>query len=408
MKKLLICLCSLLVMTGCKKDSEDEGENVFDRTVLIYMAGENNLSQYINSELEEMKEGSKTIGNRNRLIVYVDAANSKQKPFYARVHDGVVSDTIFTEQDSNTADPAVMEEVVNTVFRNNPAREYGLVLWGHANAWLITRDSVYYNATTVTSARRRSYGGDTGNNSQVNPGRKWMNIPSLANMLRATGYHLHFIFADCCNFMCAENAYELRNVCDYLIGSPSEIPGVGAPYKTVVPAMFSQSATFYKLITDAYYAQTVDGVKVPLTVVKSDGMPALADATRTMLHDIVPQITTNYIDMTGRVYYYDLSDCALYDMKDFLKTYSDKLEISGDYIQWLTALDKAVVYRKFSAQWVTANHTNFYDFDITEENTCGLSMFIPQSNYLGKYRDYNIFISNMGWYYAAGYKDIGW
>ena len=404
MKKLLICLCSLLVMTGCKKDSEDEGETVFDRTVLVYMAGENNLSHYISGELEQMMEGSKTIGNRNRLIVYVDRASSKQMPFYARVHDGVVSDTVFTKTDTNTADPAVMEEVINTAFRNNPAHEYGLVLWGHANAWFISRDSVAYNATAVTSARRRSYGGDTGNNSSGNAGRKWMNIPSMANMLRATGYHLRFIFADCCNFMCAENAYELRNVCDYLIGSPAEIPGEGAPYNTLVPAMFSQSETFYKLITDAYSAQGY----VPLTVVKSDGMPALADATRTLLHDIVPQITTNYIDMTGRVYYYDLNDCALFDMKDFFKTYADKLEVGGDYIQWLTALDKAVVYRKFASQWVTANHTNFWDFDITEENTCGLSMFIPQSPYQGSYRDYNAFISKMAWYYAAGYKDVGW
>ena len=41
---------------------------------------------------------------------------------------------------------------------------------------------------------------------------------------------LKFIFADCCNFMCLESIYELRQVADYIIGSPAEIPEIGAPY----------------------------------------------------------------------------------------------------------------------------------------------------------------------------------
>ena len=413
MKKLLICICSVLVLCACKNESSEN--SIFDRTVLVYMAGENNLDEFIDSELEQMKQGSKDIGDRNRFIVYVDRADTKTKPYYARIHDGVIDTTFVTTTDTKTSDPAVMEEVINKVFKENPAHEYGLVLWGHASGWLIEADSIAYNSTTATSARRRAYGGDTGNNSKLSAGRTWMNIPSMANMLRTTGYHLKFIFADCCTFMCVENAYELRDVCDYLIGSPAEITGVGAPYNTVVPAMFSQSETFYKQIADKYYEQTVQSLKVPLTVVKSQEMQQLAAATRTLLHDIVPQVTTDgegvsakYIDMTGRVYYYDTGVCAMYDMKDFLQTYARQLGIEGDYNQWQAALDKAVVYRLYAAQWVTAYHTNFYDFTNTEDGTCGLSMYIPQSPFQGKYFNYNKYIKQMAWYYAAGYGDIGW
>ena len=52
--------------------------------------------------------------------------------------------------------------------------------------------------------------------------------------------HLKFIMADCCNFMCLENLYELRDVCDYIIGSPAEIPAQGAPYYDIVPSLTSR------------------------------------------------------------------------------------------------------------------------------------------------------------------------
>ena len=38
-----------------------------------------------------------------------------------------------------------------------------------------------------------------------------------------------------------EVAYELRDCSEYFIGSPTEIPGPGAPYKAVVPEMFTET-----------------------------------------------------------------------------------------------------------------------------------------------------------------------
>ena len=38
----------------------------------------------------------------------------------------------------------------------------------------------------------------------------------------------------------------MRNVTDYIIASPAEIPNVGAPYDKVVPDMFDTSDDFYK------------------------------------------------------------------------------------------------------------------------------------------------------------------
>ena len=47
MKKLLIVVAALTAFIGCGK--EEKEEIPFDRTVLIYMAAENNLTQWNNS-----------------------------------------------------------------------------------------------------------------------------------------------------------------------------------------------------------------------------------------------------------------------------------------------------------------------------------------------------------------------
>ena len=57
-----------------------ESESVADRTVLVYINGENSLNAYIDEELEEMKTGSRQIGDNN-LVVYVDRAKSGELPW---------------------------------------------------------------------------------------------------------------------------------------------------------------------------------------------------------------------------------------------------------------------------------------------------------------------------------------
>ncbi|MBO7046790.1 MAG: lipoprotein, partial [Prevotella sp.] len=79
MKKILYAIIALAVLTACKKD-EEETEVKAGRTVLVYIAAENNLGyeEYIGKkyrnaydDIQEMKEGVKTMGN-NHLVVYVD------------------------------------------------------------------------------------------------------------------------------------------------------------------------------------------------------------------------------------------------------------------------------------------------------------------------------------------------
>jgi len=407
MKKILIGLLAMtmLMFVGCGKDDPETEDPVAERTVLIYMAAQNNLTLWPNTsnrfaeyDLKEIKKGIESMGD-NHLVIYVDKAKDPisgyddYKPYLLHYRKGELRDSIPLDESMLPCNPATMKTVIEKAFTDYPGKDYGLVLWGHASGWLFKNDSIANN-----SARNRAYGGTNKNGSNQGSGDLWMNIPTLAKTLK-TLPHLKFIFADCCNMMCAECAYELKDVCDYFIGSPAEIPGEGAPYNKVVPAMMEKE-TFYKSICDQYALMYRD--RVPLAVVKSSEMANLANATKTILQVMKTKEMPEYPDLSNLIYYLDQN---MYDMNHFIMTYAMNYDLEAEYQSWKQVFDKAVIYKKFAKDWETMRHVNFYHFNMKEENFGGISMFIPQV--ILRSTD-NQNIKKMGWYYAVDLNSIGW
>jgi hypothetical protein len=407
------------MLAACHKDDTEENEVKADRTVLVYISGECSLWDFIDDDLKEMKAGSQSIGDNN-LLVYVDNATDGEIPWLARINKGQITDSVsFTEiakvmnldpaeslvkGDPYSSEAQVMEGVLRYAFQKFPSRnnDYGLVLWGHGSGWLI-KDSISYTAM----ARQKAYGIDNGRNDKgySADNGKWLNIPSMAKLLSKLP-HLSFIFCDCCNMMCLEVAYELRNVTDYLIGTPAEIPGVGAPYNTVVPAMFEKT-TFWKSIVDYYFKQRAGGFDVPLSVIQTNGMENLANATKTVLKNSASKIGEGYPNTSGLIYYYydSSSHQVFFDANDFILKYAD----TNEYNSWKQVLDKTVIYKKMATSWMINKNSwpNYYGnyFTVTEEKYGGVSMFVP--TYIQQTTD-NKYIQQMQWYKAAGYNEIGW
>lgn len=409
MKKLFYTLCVLGTLVACSKDDDTNGfvPQPTERTVIVYMAGQNTLSPYVEYNLREMKEGSLKIGKDDCLLVYVDRSRNSELPWMARIRNGQITDSVsladmgLSQKNEYASDPQMMEDVLQYAVRHYPAtRDYGLVLWGHSTGWIINSDSIAYT---------RAYGVDNGINSSVSDNGKWLNLPTLARILQKLP-HMKFIFADCCMFMCLESLYELRNVADYVIGSPVEVPQDGAPYQTVVSAMFDRD-NFATKIVDNYYAQKNGANKnldLPLTVVKMSEMEPLAKATRSALQAVKAQQTTEYADLKDLIYYFYNDQNAfyhpeydlLYDAGDFIRAKAPE----ADYQVWKQALDKAVVKKTFSAKWFTAFKWDvFYgnNFTVTPERQSGVSMYIPQSPTTGHHATYQNDIKKLAWYYAV-------
>lgn len=417
MKKISIfavfMMIAMSVLTACHDDHDDyssgnaetRNKAMARRTVLVYISGENDLDRMVLRDMAEMKEGSKGIGDNN-LILFVDRCSDKELPWMARLKNGQVTDSVsiadmgISTHDEYASDPRVFESVLRYAFNHYAAEDYGLVLWGHSTGWLI-EDEV----------KTRAYGIDNGKNDRNAVGGYWLNIPTMGKILSRMP-HLKFIMADCCNFMCLEVLYELRNVTDYILGSPAEIPSFGAPYNTVIPALFERTS-FATSAIDRYHAAYID--KLPLTVAKTGEMENLAQATRTVLRDIKANKGDGYPDMTGTIHYnnnggnsmnYNPADNIFYDAGDFINSHA----AANSYKEWKKVLDRVVI-QKYSAQsWSTFMPWSvfFNDFTVTSEKFHGVSMFVPQSPQGSVYASYNHNIRSMAWYNAAGLQEMGW
>jgi hypothetical protein len=326
-----------------------------------------------------------------------------------RIKGGTAVDSVSMEE-TLASDPEVFRSILNKAIDEYPAREYGLVLWGHASGWVIRSDSIpYYNQAF---ARLNAYGADNGQNNIRSSNGKVLNMWTLSKVIESTGQKLKFIFADCCQFQCVESAYQLRNCCDYIIGSPAEIPAKGAPYNTVVPALFSQQPTFYQLIADAYFAQTANNYKEPISVVKTSEMQNLAVATKAALGAIVPRFEkATDPDLKGLIYYcgsVTTNFKIMYDMNDFILRYAE----DDEYAAWKQAFDRAVIYKtpvqELNGMWMTDGQIAFYNFTLTDERFGGISMFVPQNAYNWSNISYNRLIRYTTWYFDAGLREVGW
>ena len=397
---ILSFVCGLLLLTACSDGDHEAYKQPAKRTVIVYMAAENTLSGSAQSDINEMIEGVKKISKYDNLILFVDRASSQEKPFLIRLQDNEKqpADTIYKyNTDFLTSDPDNMKEVIGRVMAAYPADDYGLVLWGHGNGWVIMNDSVTHRAIAV----------DNGNNSVSDQGR-WLNIPSLRMALHALPHSFKFIFADCCNMQNVEAAYELKDVTDYYIASPAGIPGDGAPYDKIIPDLFLyDDVQMYTKTCDDYHAKTdQENGHLPISAIRTSSLPALVSETKAILESIYQAGTP--INTDGLIYYYsykvsDANEHVMYDMQDFLLRHAKE----EDYKEWQDAYRQVVVYKKMSTRWQVMNTLEF-DFEVTEERFGGVSMFIPLPRYEDTLLKYNQLIKKTAWYHAIGWSELGW
>ena len=386
------------------------------------MSGENNLTQdyqypgesFLADDLEEVIEGSYKVNSKQHLICFVDSVGTNNKPYIIEVSNGKTKEVYRYESDFYASDPAKFREVLQYTIDNYPAKEYGLVLWGHASGWIVHNDTV--PSVLKTREATRGYGKDEG--WDTNGSSKWMNITQMAQALE-TIPKLKFILADCCNFMCVEVGYELRNCAEYLIGSPAEIPGEGAPYHLMIEKLFSTSPTFYKDICNCYYDYFLDaytqpdysdwnleGYSVPLSVFRLDQMENLADATKQLMQKFMPKYPEQ-LDLTNLPYYLYNDRRVIYDVKTVFKKYAPE----SDYNKWLDVFNTAVPYQAVSQRWMSIFDTirnDFYTFPQDTESWGTVSMFFPQTYYNSCYFDYNKRIRKLQWYNAVDWASYGW
>ncbi|MDR0893627.1 MAG: hypothetical protein LBN24_13640 [Mediterranea sp.] len=393
MKRIWYLLaCLLPLVSACHHDDEPV---LLKRTVLVYIAGDNSLGAngFPDDDLAEIKQGVREVnaGNYN-LLVYFDNVGGSSGDYdrLVRINQNGEEELIHSYPSQNSVDINVMKDVLNEAFSRYPAESYGLVLWSHGDGWMKS-----------PSSQTRWWGQDYS-------GSSYMSIADLHTALAAAP-HLDFILFDACFMQAVEVAYQLRDRASYIIGSPTEIPGPGAPYQTMVPAMFSAgNAESVAMATASayydYYQANYENLSseweygASLSVVDTSQLEALAAATASILPKYIQGgasiSTSGILDYDRRAGRTDF--VGYYDLDGFIRSVAS----NADYQAWHKVFGNAVKYAKSTA-------TNYSQFagSFLMTGFAGLSSYIPRADAFAINSYYQ---QHVDWYSVAGWSQTGW
>ena len=356
---------------GCTNDVPDPVAPT--RTVLIYMAADNDLSSYSYDNIESIVQGTSASAlNGGNLLIYVDAKNAAPQLLQIKVKsDGKIQKlSVEDYPEQNSADPSVMRGVFDKVIGDYPADSYGLVLWSHGTAWLP------YNVQPML----RSFGQDESN---------WMEIDELAEAL--PDHVFDFIMFDACYMASTEVAYALRDKADYILASPTEVLGEGFPYKLIIGNFFTETAglqqiaeTFYN-----YYNQKEKIIEqsASVSLIATEQLDNLAAICREIVIGKENAIASLPIQELQQLEYLGYTYHALYDFDDFIS----RLATETQYTNYLSILNKVVLYKQ------TTPNATYFKGQLVINQFSGLSIYVPQ-NGLATLNDW---YKGMEWYRAV-------
>ena len=424
-------------LTGCTDDLSDEINDNTDstvrRTVLVYMVAENSLYTYAESDLNELAyaAGRNMIPSDCNIVVYCDNASQPSVKLYNKL--GANTWKTYTER--NSADSTVMLATLKEMVKNYPSQHYALVLWSHGSGWAPTEktrqemENEYRESHNSGARQARAFGIDNGNNSGAN-GPYGMNISSIKWVLNKLGVHMDYILWDACLMQSIETAYELRQQADWIIGSPTETPGNGAPYHTAAKGLCdADMGAILKAYTD-FYNNSNGRINFPLSFIKTSELDALAQATAPLVakyfadKNATPEgVASAQIYSTRQLATYDRSkDLASvgvpisYDLGSVM----GKILTDEEYDNWRPLLDKAVPYKTYpTKQWLVDGNREDklkYSTLTDKEHYSGISMNVPEADYdiypvsqtKALYLGWNTYFKKMSWWKAGGWSQSGW
>lgn len=406
---LFLVIAFLLYSCSDGNDSDSQGtggsENgsIAQKTLIVYMMAENSLSgpvrDYAQFDIDELLEAAKSVPSDCRLFAYVDdELFPRMYQFYSTRSGGKCE--IIKEYENDVCSSSVEElsSVLSYILDEYPTKELDIVLWSHGNGWLRGKDYDVQN---------RSIGLDNGKNDFSDAETNTIEIEDLATVLGNLPVRVERLMFDACFMQCVEVAYALRNAVNWIIASPAEIPGFGAPYADIAIAMLNSQEP--EPVIDVYIdSYKFDYSGAVLSAVRTSEMQRLAEVTSVCVRKCYNVSVKR--DM-GDVFSYlpggELNPLlpSFYDMNAVMLHAVD-LELLSEieYREWKNVLDGTIVYSASSPFWYSMYRGGRLEYD--NITGCGMSMYVPMS--MGWSSPLNDAFSTTEWYDAAGWKSAGW
>ncbi len=370
-----------------------------DHTVIMYLAGNNNLESYLEDNIRDVISSvdASTPSDNGRIVIYFRPRPASGDPMLLQVYydkklAAAQCDTIRTyPADMSSSDPETLRKVVADAKVVAPAKEYSMIFGSHATGWFteecMSRGSlerplsIGFKSPNDGSFWRqygdeitRTFGMDgkvTFEGSTINDAG--MNITEMASALSGTKFR-SLIF-DACFMASVEAVYDLRNVSEYVIASSAEIMGRGMPYDLVLKYLFASGGVEGNLMKYCseymrYYNQLTSGRKSgTISLVDCSKLEALAEAVAEVERGGLINVDPYEIQSFEL-----LSEHQFFDLEHF---YDVAAVDRSAYVAMQNALTDCVLYAGSTMTVYSAFGYGLFEV----ERSCGLTTNIPSMSY---------------------------
>lgn len=370
LKNFCCCFGTFLLtfaLPSCSSETEKiDNEVAPGRTVLIYLAGDNSLSDEVWEKVDALASGWHNTADN--LLIYQDARGERGTPSLMRVvsEAGAAHTEVIKEYpDANSADPQLFSEVLRDALGGYPAPSYGLMLFSHGTGWLPAES--YSNPRHYNPAK-------AGLRSIMDDAGREMEIADFAAAIPDGQFD--FIVLEACLMAGVEVAAELRGKTDYLVASSAEIlsPGFTAVYEQMLDCLF-QKAPDLSGFAARYmaYCNNREGAyrSGTISVIDLKRMDELIRFVSPLLQrEAETDISAlQCFDRTENKVFFDFGDC----MEQVIRQ-NNQAEEAADRIKQLNELLKQVILYKASTPY-------FVNLPIRRHS--GLTIYVGQEAYPG-------------------------
>lgn len=396
MYHLMLTIFSIILtttsLTSCSDDMPQPDQKLTGNTVIVYMGAENSLARNSYYDINEMKLAMSDIPDNCQLVVFQDA---ELKPvIYHMTKKGMTTWKTFNEE-LDSSNPETVKSVLYDIIKNFPSEKYSLVLWSHGDGWR-------------EHTRTRSIIVDNGRNNTSNIGN-WLNIREFSDILSSLP-RMEYIMFDACFMQTVEVVSELYIHTPYIIASPAEIPGNGAPYQLIMKELCH--ANIQGIIEKYAYAYpNTSGVL--LSAVSSENFPDFCEETAKHIpllfnKENMPKTTgiQIYIPEYGSAHPYQSDHPVPYDIRSAMHRFLS----DTDYKTWELQWSKTILYPKKCESWASIYSAFYYGpFHKTMQDPDhygGISMHIPHNKYNSE--GWNEQFQQTKWYHMTSWDKTGW
>ena len=233
-------------------------------TLMVWMAGDNNLESFGTKDLLEMKRVGST-DDVDVLVQFDRQSDDRTRRYHVKAGGAIDDDVVEELGETNSGDPAVAVDFFRWGMQRCPSERVLTVLWNHGSG--VDDTDIYARATrgggaargpaqpvraavrTVAASRHRRALFSTTIDAALSDraiafddtSRDFLDTLELKRVLleasREAGRAIDLVGFDACLMNMVEIAHQLRGTTDFIVGSEDIEPGDGWPYDRVLEAL---------------------------------------------------------------------------------------------------------------------------------------------------------------------------